>query len=579
MRPALRSGAIWLAGCGLLLCCPVAEALHLFRPKIGVPEFTVPGGTFRAEVKAAAGLASNQWAIFLANDLRAWTNCALERVAYGPYVNNGSCTGYELTVRVPTNVPPELFKVIVGHPGDGAATNRGALSVVTNLDTDFYILHYADPQHETSNAVYASGMSGTHGSIQEIYWHAPAFRLINPRFFFNTGDEIDNGYTDTTNRYAQYLNAVSEFNAPLLISRGNNETTDLGFWETNISPATFSITMGSFYVCLKDYISDTAIDWFRADYSNSFRNTNITFHLFGQHYNSGSSAFSSIAGQYPDLMLVGHNHSFSTLSTSPYYVLSSGAAFNYGSTAFFEFRKNGTNWLCPGRTNHPGGTRFYPVGDWGATNLSSTFASPNDGAAFTNSVRITNNLAFTFWDGRVRFLVRKARFGYQVAGGLELAEYDYNGTNTAVLVKVNIASNAVTVVSVYRSDSDADGMPDEWEMANFTNLTTAGTNTDYDFDELLDWQEYTAGTQPTNDDSYFQALVGAGTPSPSGFVVRWSSISNRHYDISRSTNLASGFSDLAGATNLPATPWENSWTDSVGGIGAAYYRVGVRGEE
>ena len=106
----------------------------------------------------------------------------------------------------------------------------------------------------------------------------------------------------------------------------------------------------------------------------------------------------------------------------------------------FSFYKSGTNWLCPGRTNHPGGTQFTPVLDWGTGKVVCAYAFANDGTAFTNTARITNSLAFNFWDGRVRFLMNKARGGYKVVGGSELAEYDYgNGTNTAVLVRVNIA--------------------------------------------------------------------------------------------------------------------------------------------
>ena len=472
MKTVFKTNSFWLLHIVLLFFIRAkADSLTLFRPQIGVPEFTEPGGVFRAEVKAGFGLSSNQWSITLANELRTWTNCALEQVSYGAYVDNTSCTGYQLTIRVPTNLPPELFRLGIGHLSEGAATNRHAVSIVPRLETNFYILHYADPQASASNALSASGANTPYGSIQEMYWHAPVFSLINPRFIFDTGDEIDDGNVDTVNRYAQYVNAIDQFGAPLLISRGNNDRGDFGHWKTNIGPTTFSITMGSFYVCMKDYNSNTSADWFQNDYSNSFRNTNITFHLFGQHYNSGGYAFSPTSGQYPDLMLVGHNHSFDTLQSSPYYVLSSGPAFRYGGVSLFSFYKSGTNWLCPGRTNHPGGTQFTPVLDWGIGKVVCAYSFANNGTAFTNTALITNSLAFDFWDGRVRFLMNKARGGYKVVGGSELAEYDYgNGTNTAVLVRVNIASNALTTVSVCRTDSDEDGMPDDWELANFTNL-------------------------------------------------------------------------------------------------------------
>ena len=406
------------------------------------------------------------------------------------------------------------------------------------------------------------------------------FNLVNPRFLFDTGDELDDGDVDTANRYAQYFAAMRTLTVPVLTTRGNNDRGDFGHWKTNFGPATYSITLGSFYVCMKDFNSDTSLEWFRNDYSNSFLNTNIAFRLFGQHYNSGSYAFSPSAGQYPNLMLVGHNHSFGTLSSSPYPVLSSGPACTYGGVSMFSFTKSGTNWLCPGMTNHPAGTRFHPVADWGTGTVSCVFSSPNDGTAVTNTACITNALAFSFWDGRVRFLLRKARGGYRVSGGCELAEYDYGGSNTAVLVAVDIASNTLTAVSVWRNDTDEDGMSDDWELANFTNLTVATTNSDHDSDGMSDYEEYVAGSQPTNPVSVFEAYSCPPSAGLSEFVIRWPSISGRCYSVSRSTDLAGGegFAVLPGAEYLPATPFENSWTDSISAVCTGYYRIGVMEE-
>lgn len=270
---------------------------------------------------------------------------------------------------------------------------------------------------------------------------------------------------------------------------------------------------------------------------------------------------------------------YATWQTSPYYILSSGPAFSHGAVSFLPFYKNGTNWLCPGRTNHPGGTQFNPVLDWGTGKVVCAYAFSNDGTTFINVAAITNRLAFNFWDGRVRFLMRKARGGYRVVGGSELAEYDYgDGTNTAVLVQVNIAGNALTTVSIFRNDSDEDGMPDEWELANFTNLTVATTTSDYDLDQMLDWEEYITGTQPTNNRSVFTATVNSALGEPNRLVIRWPSISNRIYAVGKSTNMqsgAGGFRIPTDAGNITATPSENAYTDTVETTDAGYYQIRV----
>jgi hypothetical protein len=57
------------------------------------------------------------------------------------------------------------------------------------------------------------------------------------------------------------------------------------------------------------------------------------------------------------------------------------------------------------------------------------------------------------------------------------------------------------------------------------------------------------------------------------------SVSNRLYDVTRATNLATGigaFVPVPGATNLAPTPPVNTWTDSVSGASApAFYRLRV----
>ena len=90
-------------------------------------------------------------------------------------------------------------------------------------------------------------------------------------------------------------------------------------------------------------------------------------------------------------------------------------------------------------------------------------------------------------------------------------------------------------------------------------------NRDSDGDGLINWQEYLAGTNPTNASSVFKITAGQAR-SGGQFVLRWLSVSNRLYDVLRGTNLAAGagaFIPVPGATNLAGTPPQNTWTDSV----------------
>ncbi|MFH0907490.1 MAG: choice-of-anchor Q domain-containing protein [bacterium] len=124
-------------------------------------------------------------------------------------------------------------------------------------------------------------------------------------------------------------------------------------------------------------------------------------------------------------------------------------------------------------------------------------------------------------------------------------------------------------------DADADGLPDGWETSYFGGATGANAAEDYDLDGFSTFQEYLAGTDPTDGHSRLGMTSSERVGSP-GFVVRWSSASNRAYAILRSTNLLMNgavFTQLG--TDIPATPPENVYTDATAGVDGRFYRVGV----
>ncbi len=445
---------ILAAALPLAVSRPAPAQLAVARPNYGVPEFAEPGGVFHSEVKAAAGLAAASWKAVLVNDLRSWTG-VVERAAYGRYVDNGTLDGYRLAIRVPRDISPEVFKLAISHASAGAATNRNAVSVVRNIETNFYFLHYADPQaraYEPTNP--DTGKHRKHGSIREILWHAPALGLIHPRFVFSTGDEMDNSYGVSAGRYNEYIEAMCRHGVPVLATRGNNDNViSTADWRSTIGVETYSIRMGSFYIWQKDVIEDAFKAWFTNDYASSFTNPAVRYRLLGQHFCLGAMqapfCFLPPPGQYPDLMLVGHGHTNKTIQSSPYHIIESGPAFDKGWVGFFEFLHDGSGWTCTTMASHPSSTWFQVMNTGAVAMVNSSFAAPNDGSCFTNAAAIVNGLPFTFRDGRLRFLMKYSAAGYGVANGEKLAEYDYNGrSNMAVVVKVNIARSATTRVSI-----------------------------------------------------------------------------------------------------------------------------------
>ena len=70
------------------------------------------------------------------------------------------------------------------------------------------------------------------------------------------------------------------------------------------------------------------------------------------------------------------------------------------------------------------------------------------------------------------------------------------GAGDLISSKVDFSPWATSI-----TDSEPDGMWDEWEMGQFGNLATANATNDTDLDSLLDKDEFLYGTNPNNKDS------------------------------------------------------------------------------
>jgi hypothetical protein len=125
--------------------------------------------------------------------------------------------------------------------------------------------------------------------------------------------------------------------------------------------------------------------------------------------------------------------------------------------------------------------------------------------------------------------------------------------------------------AVVNPDADGDGLPDAWEAAFFGHATNCIATDDADNDGKTNWQEYIAGTNPTNAASRFAAVLDA--QSSDEFIVRWDPVTNRTYDVLWSPDLMQPFLILEPAIPYPV----NSYTHPVHSASAAgFYIVRVR---
>ena len=70
--------------------------------------------------------------------------------------------------------------------------------------------------------------------------------------------------------------------------------------------------------------------------------------------------------------------------------------------------------------------------------------------------------------------------------------------------QIDTVTQLNTAVGNVFIDSDNDGLGDEWEIEHFGNLTTASRDSNSDMDNYSDFDEFRAGTIPTDRNSYFR---------------------------------------------------------------------------
>jgi hypothetical protein len=161
-----------------------------------------------------------------------------------------------------------------------------------------------------------------------------------------------------------------------------------------------------------------------------------------------------------------------------------------------------------------------------------------------------------------------------------LAELEIDSSPVAVTDSytfTNVTSSR-TLLAVIEPDLATNDTPAWWlhEYYPDTNDLDAAALSDTDDDDLDAWQEYIVGSNPTNAASTFVLQDDAVVPNGSDSVLSWASCSGRQYSVYYGTNLMNGLTLLPGADQLPATPPENSYTDTLHNVEQSlFYRIAV----
>jgi len=108
------------------------------------------------------------------------------------------------------------------------------------------------------------------------------------------------------------------------------------------------------------------------------------------------------------------------------------------------------------------------------------------------------------------------------------------------------------------NDADADGLPDAWEIQYFGSIgaPNANPNADPDGDGFNNLQEYRAGTNPLDANSYLR--FDSVTRSSGIVVLQFNAAAGKPYRVLTRTNVTSGTWQTL--TNVPPQPTSGPMT-------------------
>ena len=156
--------------------------------------------------------------------------------------------------------------------------------------------------------------------------------------------------------------------------------------------------------------------------------------------------------------------------------------------------------------------------------------------------------------------------------GTRTEDFRTNVTFTAT-DGVNTASRTVNLVIPW--DSDTDGLPDDWEYLRFGSLAQHAAS-DWDQDAFPDWNEYIAGTSPTDPFDYlgWESLfidTAAGTAE-----LTFLSVPGKRYAIEASDGPAALVAPAwKGVAVLEASATRTTWLDTDPASATRMYRIRV----
>ena len=246
------------------------------------------------------------------------------------------------------------------------------------------------------------------------------------------------------------------------------------------------------------------------------------------------------------------------------------------------FGTSGYNGQYQFKINANGTVGFFVFGNSAYQYDFGTTATVNDGQwHFVSAVRDgTNGLIYI--DGNpvpaasASGIIRDLDASISVGMGLDIRDNDkpFNGLiDDAKIYALALGGSELAALYSRYLDTDADGMPNGWEIDHGLNPLVDDTAGNPDSDPFNNWFEYVADTDPLDGDSW-QTFSGELSPETGEVTLRFRTSANRNYAVEYRADLTSGtWQDLGSV--FSGTGLEMTVQDAASGP-HRYYRLRIQ---
>ncbi|MEI6178741.1 MAG: hypothetical protein WCS43_17750 [Verrucomicrobiota bacterium] len=275
--------------------------------------------------------------------------------------------------------------------------------------------------------------------------------------------------------------------------------------------------------------------------------------------------------RYVDAWNNGINSTLQAIGVTDLTISQVGArVYNINNENHFYLYQNAYGWTwtyVPG--NFGQGIQAVPTGSDLTQSITFSFSKPVSSFS-TNVFCVAGYTVTAISGGATVYTSTVADSGRNSDGTVKWGDIQVSGVlfdSVQVTGQSGAAGNNTTVyidnvTFVPVPDTDNDGMPDAWEIANFGNLDQTTTG-DYDHDGTDNLTEYRLGLDPKNGAERFAAILG------SNGMLQWRSTVGPTFTVQRSTDLSNWGNDVT-VTGSAGTA---TYTDPLPRPGKAFYRV------